>query len=66
MDGVFLSVRENVKLIRDKNGDPLYFEGTVEDITERKHAERALQKTSSASSSLFQPIAGWILLLHVR
>ena len=38
VDGVFLSVRENVKLIRDKNGDPLYFEGTVEDITERKRS----------------------------
>ncbi|MBL0348492.1 PAS domain S-box protein [Candidatus Villigracilis affinis] len=53
VDGVFLSVRENVKLIRDKNGDPLYFEGTVEDITERKHAERALQKNQQRLQAFF-------------
>lgn len=33
----------NVRVIRDEKGDIRYFEGTVEDITERKKAEEALR-----------------------
>jgi len=42
-DGSTLFVRESARLIRDKNGVPLYYEGTVEDINERIRAEQ-LQK----------------------
>jgi len=42
-DGSTLFVRESARLIKDKNGDPLYYEGTVEDINERIRAEQ-LQK----------------------
>lgn len=35
-------VRENAYLIRDAAGEPLYYEGTVEDITEARRAQQAL------------------------
>ena len=37
--GDVLYVRENARAIRDDSGKTLYYEGTVEDITERKRAE---------------------------
>ncbi len=39
-DGTFLYIRENAKVVRDSSGAPLYYEGTVEDITERKKIEQ--------------------------
>ena len=38
-DGKSLLIRENARAIRDESGKTLYYEGTVEDITERKRAE---------------------------
>lgn len=35
-----------VMLIRDDNGNPKYYDGLVEDITERKEAEEQLKKTN--------------------
>ncbi len=43
-DGTSVFVRENAKVIHDENGNALYYDGTVEDITERKRAEEELQK----------------------
>jgi len=38
-DGDVLHARENARAIRDNSGKILYYEGTVEDITESKRAE---------------------------
>jgi len=38
-NGEVIIVRENAKLIRDSYGTPLYYDGTVENITERKRVE---------------------------
>lgn len=46
-DGTVISVRDTSSVIKDKNGNPLYFEGVLEDITERVQAKRELQKTRS-------------------
>lgn len=43
-DGSVISVRESARTIRDAAGDVLYYEGTVEDITERKRADEALRR----------------------
>lgn len=43
-DGAIIFVRENTKVISGDNGETLYYEGTVEDITERKSLEEELQK----------------------
>jgi PAS domain S-box-containing protein len=37
-------ISENARLVRDENGTPLYYEGTVQDITARKRAEEALRQ----------------------
>jgi PAS domain S-box-containing protein len=41
-NGEVIIVRENAKVIRDSNGEPLYYDGTVEDITGRKQSEMEL------------------------
>jgi len=41
-DGTKLFVRESAVAILDQQGNVLYYEGTVEDITERKRAEEKL------------------------
>lgn len=43
-DGTTLFVRESARTVRDKDGEILYYEGTVADLTERKKAEEALRK----------------------
>jgi two-component sensor histidine kinase len=43
-DGAVIFVRENARAIRGENGTVLYYEGTVEDITERKRMEEVLKE----------------------
>src|SRR4051794_18209560 len=44
-DGTTLFVRENARAVRDEAGNIIYYDGTVEDITERKAAEEALRES---------------------
>lgn len=43
-DGSIIHIRENAIAVRDRDGKVLYYEGTVEDITERVLAERKLKE----------------------
>ncbi|MDF0554182.1 PAS domain S-box protein [Kamptonema sp. UHCC 0994] len=38
-DGTVIWISENARAVRDRHGTALYYEGTVEDITERKRLE---------------------------
>jgi PAS domain S-box-containing protein len=49
-DSSVIFVRENARAIRGEDGTVLYYEGTVEDITEKKRAEGALQESLSRLS----------------
>jgi signal transduction histidine kinase len=42
-DGTLIYVRENARAIPDPHGALLYYEGTVEDVTEQKQAERQIR-----------------------
>ena len=42
-DGTTLSVNENARVVRDQQGRVLYYEGTVEDFTERRGTEEELR-----------------------
>ena len=41
-NGSYIYIRENAKAIKDTNGDILWYEGTIEDITEHKKMEEEL------------------------
>jgi len=51
-DGTSMYVRENARAIRDASGRTLYYEGTVEDISERKQAEERLDQYQRQLRSL--------------
>ena len=42
-DGTTIYARENVRAVRDARGRVLYYEGTVEDVTERRRADAERQ-----------------------
>ncbi|MEG4114063.1 MULTISPECIES: response regulator [unclassified Microcoleus] len=50
-DGSTIWISENARSICDENGSVLYYEGTVQDITDRKHAESAMQLALEAAES---------------
>lgn len=64
-DNTLLHLRENAKVTRADDGTVLYYEGTLEDITERKLAEervlrlaaklKAIARTTRQISSLLDP-----------
>jgi PAS domain S-box-containing protein len=46
-DGSYATIRESAWLIRDKEGEPLYYEGIVEDISEQIQAVEEFQAIRS-------------------
>ncbi|HEU5395809.1 MAG TPA: SpoIIE family protein phosphatase [Verrucomicrobiae bacterium] len=49
-DGTIIWISENCHAIRDEQGKLLYYEGTVEDITERKRAEEQIRRATGELS----------------
>ena len=47
-DGLLIWARDRARTVRDKSGRPIYFEGTLSDITERKEAEERLRESEAA------------------
>lgn len=43
-DGKIIWIQENTRAVRDRNGNLLYYEGIVQDITQRKQKEEALKR----------------------
>jgi PAS domain S-box-containing protein len=55
-DGSEIYVRESARAVRDEDGDILYYEGTVEDISERREYERELRRMAKFPEENPDPI----------
>jgi PAS domain S-box-containing protein len=53
-DGTTLYIIEDARAIRDEHGKTLYYEGTVENITDRKLAEQALRDREARLRAIFE------------
>jgi diguanylate cyclase (GGDEF)-like protein/PAS domain S-box-containing protein len=62
-DGSFINVRESAYLVQNENDQSLYYEGTVEDISEQILSEQALRKSASSLQSVLQSTADGILAI---
>ena len=65
-DGKAIFVRESAKAIRDAEGKVAFYEGTVEDITERKRAEEALRQSEEKFLKAFRGSPVAITLSRVK
>ena len=55
-DGSVIWISENCRAIRDAQGRLLYYEGTVEDITQRRQAEENLRNSETLYHSLVETL----------
>ena len=53
-DGRKIWISVNARAVRDDTGKVLYYEGTVQDISERKQAEHALRESEERYRELFE------------
>jgi len=52
-DGSVIWISENARVVRSGQGTPVYYEGTVVDITDRKRAEKEVEVQRAYFSQLF-------------
>ncbi len=67
-DGESIFVSESARVIRDNSGRVLYYEGTIEDITERSHAELALKASEARYRTLAENMSDtvWLMDMNVK
>jgi diguanylate cyclase (GGDEF)-like protein/PAS domain S-box-containing protein len=64
--GRILVVLENSRLVLGHDGHPLYFEGTISDVTQRKTAERALFNEKERAQVTLQSIGDAVVTTDAR
>jgi PAS domain S-box-containing protein len=63
-DGARLLVRENARVCRDVHGKVLYYEGTVEDVTEHRQAQVALRESEEKYRNLVERANDGIVIIQ--
>jgi len=55
-------IRENAKIVKSSSGEVLYYDGTIEDITDRKNTENSLRNREKQYRVLFEnnPCPSWV------
>jgi PAS domain S-box-containing protein len=61
-DGTIWNGMLYLRIVRDQEGKPSHYEGFVEDITERKRAEKALRESEEKFSVIFKVAPGSMIL----
>ncbi len=65
-DGRVLWVREEAVLVRDSEGAPLFWQGILMDVTERKRQEEALRQSEALYRTVVEQAAENIFLVDVN
>jgi PAS domain S-box-containing protein len=65
-DGTTLRVRENATAVRDDSGNILYYEGTVEDITEYKKAEEQIRESEQRYRNMIELAPEGIATMNLK
>ena len=61
-DGTTIDINESAQIIKNSNGEILYYEGWAEDITLRKKAEKALFESERKFRNLFNSSSDGIII----
>ncbi len=65
-DGSTLWISESVRAVRDEQGKVLYYEGTIDDISERKRAEEALRESEERFRAIMDNSPSMIFLKDIE
>ena len=65
-DGSVAWVRDEAVLVRDEEGEPLYWQGFITDITDRRRAEEALRQSEELYRNVVEQAAESIFLVDVE
>jgi PAS domain S-box-containing protein len=55
-DGIIITVSTNAKIVFDGEGEPLYIEGNIRDISKQKNAEEKLRRSEQKFKDIFNSI----------
>src|SRR5215216_2823877 len=65
-DGRVVWVRDDALLVRDSEGRPLFWQGILTDITERKHQEEALRQSEALYRTVVEQAEENIFLVNAK
>lgn len=65
-DGRAIWISESARAVRDASGAVLYYEGTVQDITDRKRAEEALRESEERLARILESAMDAVVTIDTR